>query len=88
LQYVLTGHQEGIGWEIGGIAAQMSWNILLNPVPGGDTIIFDRQWQAPQDDLEWRKDFPKYAYDPRIVDGRAIKVVKPVPGDLYWFNPR
>ncbi|KAK9418508.1 putative Prolyl 4-hydroxylase alpha subunit Fe(2+) 2OG dioxygenase domain-containing protein [Seiridium unicorne] len=79
---------EGNGWEIGGIAAQMSWNILLNPVPGGDTFIFDRQWQAPQDDIMWRKDYPKYAYEPRMVEGRAFKVVKPVPGDLYWFNPR
>ncbi|KAF3019266.1 hypothetical protein E8E14_005885 [Neopestalotiopsis sp. 37M] len=79
---------EGNGWEIGRIAAQMSWNILLNPVPGGDTFIFDRQWQAPQDDLAWRKDFPKYAYEPRMVEGNAFKVVKPVPGDLYWFNPR
>lgn len=66
----------------------MSWNILLNPVPGGDTIIYDRTWNAPQDDIKWRKEFPKYAYDPQIVDGCAIKVVKPTPGDLYWFNPR
>ncbi|KAI1852969.1 hypothetical protein JX265_012858 [Neoarthrinium moseri] len=79
---------EGKGWEIGRIVAQMSWNILLNPVPGGDTFVFDRQWQAPQDDLSWRKDFPKYAYDPRMVEGCVFKVVKPTPGDLYWFNPR
>ncbi|KAI0538362.1 hypothetical protein GGR58DRAFT_513067 [Xylaria digitata] len=79
---------EGNGWEIGRIVAQMSWNILLNPTAGGDTFIFDRQWQAPKDDLAWRKAFPKYAYDPRIVDGHALKVVKPTPGDLYWINPR
>ncbi|RYP33634.1 hypothetical protein DL767_004683 [Monosporascus sp. MG133] len=79
---------EGNGWEIGRVVAQMSWNILLNPVPGGDTFIYDRQWQAPQDDLAWRKDFPKYAYDPRIVNGHALKVLSPTPGDLYWFNPR
>ncbi|KAI0861118.1 hypothetical protein F4860DRAFT_179136 [Xylaria cubensis] len=79
---------EGNGWEIGRIVAQMSWNILLNPIPGGDTFIYDRQWQAPEDDLTWRKDFPKYAYHPHIVDGRPLKVVKPTPGDLYWINPR
>jgi hypothetical protein len=73
---------------MGRIVAQMSWNILLNPIPGGDTFIFDRQWQAPQDDMAWRKEFPKYAYDPRMVEGHAFKVVKPTPGDLYWFNPR
>lgn len=84
----LTCDQEGAGWEIGNIAAQMSWNILLNPVPGGDTFIYDRQWQAPEDDLTWRKEFPKYAYDPRMVEGHVFKVVKPVPGDLYYFNPR
>ncbi|KAI0419641.1 hypothetical protein F5X98DRAFT_384407 [Xylaria grammica] len=79
---------EGNGWEIGRIVAQMSWNILLNPIAGGDTFIFDRQWQAPKDDLAWRKAFPKYAYDPRIVEGHALKVIKPTPGDLYWINPR
>ncbi|KAH9907585.1 hypothetical protein F4778DRAFT_546752 [Xylariomycetidae sp. FL2044] len=79
---------EGREWEIGRIVAQISWNILLNPIPGGDTFIYDRQWQAPEDDLKWRKDYPKYAYDPRLVDGHAVKVVKPVPGDLYWINSR
>ncbi|KAI9168049.1 Leucinostatins biosynthesis cluster protein S [Paramyrothecium foliicola] len=79
---------EGNGWEIGRIAAQMSWNILLNPIPGGDTIIYDRQWQAPRDDIEYRKKFPKYAYQPTMVEGRAFKVIRPTPGDLYWFNPR
>ncbi|RYP72515.1 hypothetical protein DL771_004155 [Monosporascus sp. 5C6A] len=67
---------EGNGWEIGRVAAQMSWNILLNPVPGADTFIYDRQWQAPQDDLPWRKDFPMYAYDPCIVDGHVLKVLR------------
>lgn len=66
----------------------MSWNILLNPIPGGDTVVYDRQWQAPTDDIQYRKQFPKYAYQPSMVEGRAFKIVRPTPGDLYWFNPR
>ncbi|KAF3764030.1 hypothetical protein M406DRAFT_280107 [Cryphonectria parasitica EP155] len=79
---------EGAGWEIGRVAAQLSWNILLNKVPGGDTFIYDREWQAPEDDMAWRKEFPKYAYDPKVVEGRAIKVMSAVAGDLTFFNPR
>lgn len=80
--------QEGANWEIGRIAAQLSWNILINKIPGGDTYIYDREWRAPQDDLTWRKEFPKYAYNPQMVEGRAFKVMSARRGDLTIFNPR
>ncbi|KAG8161537.1 hypothetical protein KVR01_008524 [Diaporthe batatas] len=79
---------EGANWEIGRIAAQISWNILINKIPGGDTYIYDREWRAPQDDLTFRKEFPKYAYDPQIVQGRAFKVMSARRGDLTIFNSR
>ena len=70
------------------MTTQLTWNILLNEVHGGDTLIYDRQWHAPEDDVEWRKPFPRYAYQPGVVEASAFKVMKPVPGDLTFFNPR
>ncbi|KUJ21136.1 uncharacterized protein LY89DRAFT_778752 [Mollisia scopiformis] len=64
------------------------YNILLNPVRSSDTLIFDRQWLAPEDDVAWRKAFPRYAHEPGVIEGRAFKAMKPVPGDLTFFNPR
>lgn len=66
----------------------MSWNILLNKVSGVDTIIYDREWRAPQDDVTWRKEYPNYAYDPKVVDACCHKVMSAVAGDLTFFNPR
>ena len=73
---------------IDGIAAQVTWNILLNKVPGGDTLIYDRQWQAPDDDVAWRKPFPRDSYFPQMLEGHPFKAMKAVPGDLTFFNPR
>lgn len=61
---------------------------MLNKVSGGDTFIYDREWRAPADDLAWRKEFPKYAYDPKVVDARCHKVMSAIAGDLTLFNPR
>jgi hypothetical protein len=79
---------EAAGWEIGKIAAQLTWNILFNKVPGGDTLIYDRLWQAPDDDLAWRKEFPRDSYHPQMLQGHPFKAMKAVPGDLTFFNPR
>ncbi|TVY84948.1 hypothetical protein LSUE1_G002741 [Lachnellula suecica] len=79
---------EAAGWKIGDVVAQVTWNILLNEVPGGDTLIYDRQWQAPEDDLAWRKEFPKDTYHPQMLQAHPFKAMKAVPGDLTFFNPR
>ena len=79
---------EAAGWDIGNIAAQLTWNILFNKVPGGDTLIYDRLWQAPDDDLAWRKEFPRDSYHPQMLQGHPFKAMKAVPGDLTFFNPR
>lgn len=80
--------QEAAGWKIGNIVAQVTWNILLNEIPGGDTFVYDRQWQAPDDDLAWRKEFPRDSYHPQMLQGHPFKAMKAVPGDLTFFNPR
>lgn len=80
--------QEAVGWSISESAAQLTWNILLNQVPGGDTLIYDRQWHAPDDDVAWRKEFPKDSYQPQMLEGRPFKAMQAVPGDLTFFNPR
>ncbi|KAK7911859.1 signal transduction protein [Apiospora marii] len=79
---------EAVGWSISKSAAQLTWNILLNQVPGGDTLIYDRQWRAPDDDVAWRKEFPKDSYQPQMLEGRPFKAMQAVPGDLTFFNPR
>jgi hypothetical protein len=77
-----------VGWSVSQSVAQLTWNILLNQVPGGDTLIYDRQWRAPQDDMAWRKEFPKDSYHPQMLEGHTFKAMKPAPGDLTFFNPR
>lgn len=79
---------EASGWTIDRIAAQVTWNILLNEVPGGDTLIYDRRWQAPDDDVAWRKAFPRDTYFPQMLEGHPFKAMKAVRGDLTFFNPR
>ncbi|KAK2038822.1 hypothetical protein LZ31DRAFT_477883 [Colletotrichum somersetense] len=79
---------EAAGWKIGDCVAQVTWNILLNTVPGGDTIIYDRQWQAPDDDIAWRKKFPRDSYHPQMLQSHPFKAMEAVAGDLTFFNPR
>ncbi|KAI9686196.1 MAG: hypothetical protein M1822_003851 [Bathelium mastoideum] len=79
---------EAAGWTIDQSVAQVTWNILLNQVPGGDTLIYDRQWQAPDDDIAWRKEFPRDSYHPQMLQGHPFKAMEAVPGDLTFFNPR
>lgn len=76
------------GWEIGRISAQITWNILLSAVPGGETIVYDRPWRGASDDAVFRKALPSYAYSPMGLQGRVFKVVKPIVGDLTLFNSR
>jgi hypothetical protein len=80
--------QEAAGWNIAECPAQITWNILLNKVPGGDTIIYDRQWEAPADDIAWRKEFPRDSYHPQMLQGHPFKAMEAIPGDLTFFNPR
>ncbi|KAI1802051.1 hypothetical protein F4811DRAFT_531399 [Daldinia bambusicola] len=75
-------------WSVGSLVGQLTWNILLNPVPGGETIIYDRQWNAPDDDLAWRKTIRADTYHKKMLEGRPFKVMMAVPGDLTFFNPR
>lgn len=79
---------DGPDWEIGHITAQLTWNVLLRQVPGGETIIYDRQWQGEADDVVFRKKFPRYAYAPSGVQGRIFKTLPAIEGHLTLFNPR
>ncbi|KAJ8123797.1 hypothetical protein ONZ43_g338 [Nemania bipapillata] len=78
---------DGTDWEIGKITSQLTWNILLRQVPGGDTIIYDRQWQGESDE-GFRKAFPRYAYEPSGVQGSVFKALTAIEGDLTFFNSR
>ena len=82
------GPFQGPGWEIGEITGQLTWNILFKQVKGGDTIIYDRQWQGKTDDERFRKPLPSYAYSPAGMQGQIFKVMPPIEGHLTFFNPR
>ena len=79
---------EAVDWSIGNIVGQLSWNILLNEAPGSDTLIYDRRWCCPDDDLAWRKVVTRDSYDPKMLEGHPFKSMQPVPGDLTFFNSR
>ncbi|KAI1387348.1 uncharacterized protein F4822DRAFT_430102 [Hypoxylon trugodes] len=82
------GPFDGPDWEIGGVVGQLSWNVLLRQVHGGDTIIYDRQWNGAADNAEFRKKFPSYAFQPLTVQGRIPKALAAIEGDLTFFNSR
>ena len=79
--------KDGPEWEIGRVSSQLSWNILLKGVDGGESIVYDRFWRGELD-KDLKKSFPSYGYSPRIVENRAFKVIQPSPGDLTFFNSR
>ncbi|KAL4877900.1 hypothetical protein BJY04DRAFT_121749 [Aspergillus karnatakaensis] len=76
------------GWEIGSITAQLSWNILLREVEGGECVIYRRFWQGKSDDERFRQPAPGYGYRRESVDGVECQVVKPERGELTLFNSR
>lgn len=82
------GPYDGPDWEIGSISSQLTWNVLLKRIHGGDTIIYDRQWQGVQDDAVFQKAFPRYAYAPTGIQGCIFKALQAVEGDLTFFNSR
>ncbi|PHH61408.1 hypothetical protein CDD81_379 [Ophiocordyceps australis] len=82
------GPYDDLEREIGKVVGQVTWNILLKDVPGGETLVHDRQWQGKSDDDKWRKTAPKYAYSPFVYEGRIIKVLPQAEGELTFFNSR
>ncbi|KAL3480068.1 hypothetical protein BJX99DRAFT_221206 [Aspergillus californicus] len=76
------------GWEIGRISAQLSWNILLREVQGGECIIYRRFWEGKSDDARFKQKKPGYGYTREAVEGCEVQVVKPEVGELTFFNSR
>lgn len=86
LKYV--SKQSDKDWEIGKVVSQITWNVLLKSVPGGETLVHDRPWQGASDNEKYQKERPRYAYSPKVFEGRIAKVVPPIEGDLTFFNSR
>ncbi|KAL4868962.1 hypothetical protein BDV12DRAFT_168682 [Aspergillus spectabilis] len=82
------GPYDAPGWEIGSITAQLSWNILLREVQGGECVIYRRFWQGKSDDERFRQPAPGYGYRREAVEGVECQVVKPERGELTLFNSR
>ncbi|GAD98458.1 hypothetical protein SNOG_14103 [Paecilomyces variotii No. 5] len=82
------GPYDGPQWEIGRIAAQVTWNILLKQVDGGESVVYDRPWEGPSDNAQFKDPPPGYGYSHSAVEGRASKTMKYDEGDLHFFNSR
>jgi hypothetical protein len=83
-----TVQQDGPAWEIGRIESQITWNILLSRVEGGESIIYDRAWRGEPDNKTFKKAPPSYGYTPLMVENLPFKVLQPMLGDLTFFNSR
>jgi len=82
------GPYDAPGWEIGGITAQLTWNILLREIQGGECIIYHRFWEGKSDDEQFKQPKPAYGYRAEVVEGREVQVVSPEVGELTIFNSR
>ncbi|KUL90576.1 hypothetical protein ZTR_00187 [Talaromyces verruculosus] len=67
------GPYDGPEWEIGEVTAQITWNILLKQVDGGDSVVYDRLWRGAKDDAKFK--IPQsYGYSPNVVEGNFHEV--------------
>lgn len=73
-------------WEVGGVIAQLSWNLYLkfSPNSNGNTRIYDRQWQ-PGDD-QYKLD--SYGYSDAVIADADMITFQPYVGDVFIFNTR
>lgn len=71
------------GWRVGESERQLSWNIYLNEPGGGALHLFDRVYR-PDDDRYAA--FPRYKYDPKLVEGRREFICEMRTGQLVFFN--
>jgi hypothetical protein len=60
----------------------------LTQVDGGETVIYNRQWQGKEDDEKFKKPAPSCGYQPIIVQDREFKVMTATKGDLMLMNSR
>ncbi|CAG8117484.1 unnamed protein product [Penicillium olsonii] len=82
------GAYDAPGWEIGRISAQLSWNVLLREVQGGECVIYRRFWEGKSDDETFRQPSPGYGYRKDAVEGCDVQVVQPEVGEFTLFNSR
>ena len=78
-------YQDGPGWEIGGVCAQVTWNILLQEVGGGEAVVYDRFWNNTADEEVFKEG---NVYNSGLIKGYSSKNIKYEVGDLHFFNSR
>lgn len=78
------GPRDGPGWVIGGIIAQLAWNVYYAvPSAGGELVLFDRPWSP---DLEERARQRFNDYDPAMLAGHERVEIGPGRGELVLFS--
>ncbi|RYP35285.1 hypothetical protein DL767_003873 [Monosporascus sp. MG133] len=76
------------GWKIGQIVSQITWNIFLKQVRGGESVVYNRYWRGKEDDEVFKKTAPSYGYQTLAVENAEFKVIPAVEGDLTFMNSR
>jgi hypothetical protein len=75
-------------WFIGGVHRQLSWHLYLStPVAGGEFVVWDRQWDAGDDDLHRGHGADK-GYDQTILQNIPAIAETPAVGRLMLFDTR
>jgi hypothetical protein len=78
------GPRDGPGWAIGGIRAQIAWNVYYTVPPvGGDLVVIDRPW-SPDLEAAARQRFNDY--DPDRLADRDRADIRIRPGELVLFS--
>ena len=73
-------------WFIKNITKQLAWNIYLDmPKEGGETVVYNKPWVKEDDRFI---EGSSYAYDKKVVEDCKMDKIKPLSGDLVFFNSR
>lgn len=80
------GPRDAPDWTVGGVLAQLAWNLYYTlPGEGGELIVHNHPWQPGLDDHA-RQRF--YDYERDAFAGAASAKIKPRVGELVIFNAR
>jgi 2OG-Fe(II) oxygenase superfamily len=78
------GPRDGPDWAIGGVQAQIAWNVYYAvPTVGGELVLFDRPWSP---DLEEHARQRYNDYDPRTLLGHERVDIQVRRGELVMFS--
>jgi hypothetical protein len=86
LLHVDFAQHDAPSWCIGNVNAQITWNLFLSSGgDGGECEIYNQQWESCD---EMYKSQNAYGYDRGVLKSSQSYTVKPIVGDVVFFNCR